>query len=443
MPQGEKRAGSKSWQTAYLLWDHIGYVLGYDENDAERARRQHQSFIERIRQSFPEPSLDDGVQAVVKFLGTADFELIHHHPYWEEMKKSKGNLSFRLLNDVRLVCERPAVRAVIEAKAPTETDRQRCLISGEIDGIERLHPAIKGVWGAQTSGANIVSFNLPAFNSYRKTQGFNAPTGQKASFAYTSALNHLLRKGSRQRLQVGDTSTVFWAETAHPIEDSFLDFFEFNADDPDRNINAVRALYRAPETGTGHISDEDTRFYILGLAPNAARIAIRFWHHSTVTDLASHIRQHFDDIRIHHSPREPEFLSLMQLLRSTALKSETDHLPPNLAGDVMRSILNGTAYPWTLLTSAIRRTRAERQVTYPRAAIIKAVLVRKYRSQTQEIDVALDLTNPHIGYRLGRLFAALERVQETANPGINATIRDRYYGAASATPVTLFPNFSN
>jgi len=439
VPQGVKRSGKNSWQTAYLLWDHIGYVFGHAEDDPERAQKQHESFIGRIRQAFPEPDADAGVSAVLTFLERADFQPVYQHPYWEDLQKSKGNISFRLLNDVDLVCQRPAVRAVVEHAEIIDAVQQRCLISGENEVIERLHPSIKGVWGAQMAGADIVSFNRSAFNSYGKTQGFNAPIGQKTAFAYTSALNHLLRKGSRQRLQVGDASTVFWAEKEHPLEDDFLALFEADRDDPDRNINAVRALYRAPETGTGHFSDEDTRFYVLGLAPNAARIAVRFWRHSTVGELARNIRQHFDDLDIIHGPRDPEFLSLSRLLESTALQAKRDNIPPNLAGDVIRAILSGTPYPWTLLTAAIRRIRAEQRLTYPRAALIKAVLVRKYRQNLQEVDVSLDLANTNIGYRLGRLFAVLERAQEAANPGINATIRERYYGAASATPVTAFP----
>ena len=50
----------------------------------------------------------------------------------------------------------------------------------------------------------------------------------------------------------------------------------------------------------------------------------------------------------------------------------------------------------------------------------------------------LDPTNDHPAYCLGRLFATLEKIQEEANPNLNATIRDRYYGAASSTPVAVF-----
>jgi CRISPR-associated protein Csd1 len=262
-------------------------------------------------------------------------------------------------------------------------------------------------------------------------------------FAYTTALNHLLRKGSRQRMQVGDASTVFWAEKANPIEDSFFDLFEVDQDDPNRHTEAVRALYAAPSTGAKPVDEDSTKFYVLALAPNAARLVIRFWYFNTVGELARQIRQHFDDIAIAHADWQPEYLSLYQLLRSLALQGKAEHIPPNLAADVLRAILAGTPYPRTLLAAVIGRIRAEHTVDYPRAALIKAVLVRAARFNPfnqQEVTVSLNVDNMNIGYRLGRLFAVLERVQEAANPGINATIRDRYYGAASATPVLVYPN---
>jgi CRISPR-associated protein Csd1 len=320
------------------------------------------------------------------------------------------------------------------------------LVTGEADEIERLHPAIKGVWGSQLSGANIVSFNLDAFNSYRKTQGYNAVVGKKAAFAYTTALNSLLAKGSRQRIQVGDASTVFWADKNHPFENLLADLFdEPPKDDPDKNTDAVKTLYAAPKAGMVPLMEDSTRFYVLGLSPNASRISVRFWHAGPVSDIAGNIRQHFDDIRVARPSFKPETPSLFRLLVSLAAQEKSDNIPPNLAGDVMKAILDGTPYPKTLLQSAVARIRAEqsqKEVTYERASLIKAVLVREaryYNSKEKEVSVSLDETNNNIGYRLGRLFAVLERAQEAASPDINATIRDRFYGAASSTPVTVFP----
>lgn len=445
VPQGAKRSGKNSWQVAYLLWDHPGYVLGVAEGDAEsleRAAKQHQSFIALIRQTFPDPDVDVGIRAVLQFLETADLATLSQHPNWPELLKTKGNISFRLQGDSNLVCQRPAVRkALTLANAnDDEATRMRCLVTGDEDVIERLHPAIKGVWDAQTSGANIVSFNLDAFKSFGKEQGYNAPIGKQAAFAYTSALNHLLRTDSRQRLQVGDASTVFWADREnHPLEESFLDLLlDAGKDNPDRNTDAVRSLYEAPWAGKQANASDDTQFFILGLSPNAARISVRFWHHGPVAEIAGHIRQHFEDLDIERGSRDTPFLSLHRLLVCTALQEKRENIPPNLASDTLRAVLTGTPYPWTLLTAVLRRIRAEHHINYPRAALIKAVLVRKNRHQ-QEVSVSLDPANPNVGYRLGRLFATLERAQEAASPGLNTTIRERYYGAAAATPVTVFP----
>jgi CRISPR-associated protein Csd1 len=202
-------------------------------------------------------------------------------------------------------------------------------------------------------------------------------------------------------------------------------------------------LYAAPHQGAVPVDEDRTRFYVLSLAPNAARIAIRFWHHTTVGKLAKHIRQHFDDLCIVHGPKEQEFLPLFRLLLTTAALGKRENIPPNLAADTTRAILAGTPYPRVLISAVIRRIHAEPHVDYARAALIKAVLVRNTRIRNpnqQEVDMSLDEKNTNTGYRLGRLFAVLERIQELANPGINATIRDRFYASASSIPVTAFPH---
>jgi len=351
-------------------------------------------------------------------------------------------VSFQLEGDKCLVCERPSVVHAISHKKKEKEPDSICLITGEPGRPVRLHTAIKGVWNAQTSGANIVSFNLDAFRSYGKEQGENAPVGARAEFAYTTALNHLLKRGSHQRVQVGDASTVFWAEKKHPLEDVFADLFgEPAKEDYTQDHKSMIAAFRAPQLGSRRELDPQTRFYVLGLAPNAARIAVRFWYDGTVEQVVDNIVHHFDDCTIVHGPNQPETLSLFRLLVATALQGKSENIQPNLAGEFFRTILSGTPYPKSLLSSALRRVRAEREITYPRAALIKAVLVREaryYQPDAKEVGMSLDTSNSNIGYRLGRLFAVLEKAQEEANPGINATIRDRFYGAASSTPVAVF-----
>ncbi len=438
---------------ANLLWGSPAYALSRPKPDEkkdaqkllDRAKKQHACFITRIRETFPEPVTDEGIAAVVRFLERGDFSLVFSHPLWPEIEKKGGNITFQLEGDTVLVCQREAVIDALTSAEPDEMGkRQLCLVSGELDQPVRLHTAIKGVWGAQPSGANIVSFNLPAFTSYGKEQGYNAPVGRKAEFAYTTALNTLLARGSRQHIQVGDATTVFWAAQANPIEEWFADLFgRTDKGEAEPDSEPIRALYAAPRTGAPPLDDDLTPFYVLGLAPNAARIAVRFWYAGTIGEVAKHIRQHFDDCAIVHAPWETEHLSLFRLLVSMAVQGKSENIQPNLAGEVMKAILTGTPYPQTLLASAIRRVRAEREITYQRATLIKAMLTREarfYRKNGKEVGMSLDQSNTNSGYLLGRLFAVLERAQESANPDINATIRDRFYGAASSTPVAVFPH---
>lgn len=446
VPQGVKKTAGVA---ANLLWDPAEYVLGINVevkgkiSKPERVREAHAASVLQI-QSLPETALhDDGITAVLAFLRNIDFDALSRTEVWEEIRTSNPLLTFRLQGDVELVCQRPAVRKAWLDSAAVDTPDGYCLISGEPTNVERLHNAIKGVWGAQSSGANIVSFNLDAFGSYGKQQGANAPVGKNAAAMYTKALNDLLARGSRQRIQVGDASTVFWSEKPSAWENDFaLLFGEPGKDDPERKTGELKALYQSVLNGKYAESvPGDTRFYVLGLAPNAARIAVRFWHVDTVAGCAAKIAQHFLDIAIAHAPHEPDTPSLFRLLASCAAQGKSDNIPPNLGGDVMRAILDGTPYPQSWLQAALRRCRAEQQVSYLRAAIIKACLNRSIRSRRtgeKELTVSLDETNPNVAYRLGRLFAALEKIQEEASPGLNTTIRERYYGAACSAPVTVF-----
>jgi CRISPR-associated protein Csd1 len=445
VPQSIKKT---SGVAANLLWDTAEYVLGVNveakgkTSKPERVREQHAAFRGRI-QSLPEAALlDAGVAAVAAFLDAVNLDAMAQMPVWEEIRTTNPLLSFRLQGDAELVCQRPAVRQAWMDSTSMDQPDGVCLVTGESASIERLHTAIKGVWGAQTSGANIVSFNLDAFRSYGKQQGANAPVGKNAAAMYTTALNDLLARGSRQRIQVGDASTVFWSEERTALEDDFaLMFGEPGKDAPARDTNRLKALYQSVLSGKYATTDATTRFYVLGLAPNAARISVRFWQVSTVGECASKIAQHFRDITIVHAPHEPDTPSLFRLLASCAAQGKADNIPPNLSGDVMRAILEGAPYPQSWLHAALRRCRAEQDVGYLRAAIIKACLNRSIHSRhagEKELTVSLDETNPNIAYRLGRLFATLEKIQEEANPSLNATIRERYYGAACSAPVTVF-----
>lgn len=455
VPQGTKKSVNIA---ANLLWGTGEYVLGIPDQKKladhqskgkeakyrERLEKMRKAFVDKIRELSERLHNDLAIRAVVKFCERPPCEALERwEDIWEQIRTTNPNMTFRLQGEMDLVCQRQKVKEYINVDQAMDSTGELCLVTGDVDETERLHPAIKGVWGARTSGSNIVSFNLDASNSYGKTQGANAPVGKRAAFSYTTALNHLLRKNSPQRLQVGDASVVFWADRPVELETLTSDIFgEPPKDDPDRNVRAVESLYRAIDQGLLENNDGRAKFFTLGLSPNAARIAIRFWHHGTVAEMAGRIKQHFDDLTIERSLRDPPYLSLFRLLKSVAIQGKADNIPPNLGGELVRSILAGLPYPQTLLSAAVCRICAEHEVSYPRVALIKACINRatRYSNHTrrEELSMSLDEANPNVGYRLGRLFAVLEKIQEEAKPDINATIRDRYYGAASSTPVTVF-----
>jgi len=435
VPQSVKRAAGIN---ANFLWDNIGYVLGFDtKGKPERTQGCLQDFIRKITEAFPKTE-DEGIRAVLQFFEKEQYRKVFEHPLWAEISESIGNLSFQLESERRLICQRPVVQAFVESKEQQVSESQElCLITGEQSNISRLHASIKGVWGGQAAGTNIVSFNLPAFTSFHKNGGFNSPVGRPAEYAYTTALNYLLRKGSPQRMQVGDASTIWWASEKNELEESFAEFFaESPKDNPDRNASAIETFLKSRDKGKISEDAENTTFYVLGLAPNASRIAIRFWYHDTVANLSDHLRQYFHELEIVHAPHYPNHVPLFRLLVSTALLNKADNIPPKLAGEVMYAILNNTPYPYSLLNAVIQRVRAAREVHYYHAALMKAWL---NRNKKEEITVALDLENKNVAYRLGRLFATLEKTQIDALGDINAGIRDRYYGAASSTPIVAFP----
>lgn len=443
---------TNSGKDANLLWDNASFVFGLGDKGNTRL----QSMIDEIDNWIGETS-DPGVIAVQRFLnkGLKDrshFDLVLNHPGFGELfKEGNVKISFRVLEtDFKVVFHSPVVRNALMKLGNQEeanTAVGTCLVTGENNvAIEVTHPVTKGVWGAQSSGACIVSFNKNAFNSYGKTQSLNAPVSKAIVSQYGKALNALL-DSPRQCIHIGDASTVFWSEKRSSFESDFAFFFkEPEKDDPDVGTQRVKALFDSVNSGA-YLDDEgDNRFFILGLAPNAARIAIRFWQVGTISEFALRIRQYFNDFAIIKPAKEPEYYTIWRILVNVATQDKSENIPPNLAGEFMRSILDGTHYPATLLQACLRRIHSdtENRVKPVRAALIKAYLNRYYRfhpnQNHKEVYMKLDTNQPSVGYQLGRLFATLEKIQEEANPGINATIRERFYGAACATPVTVFTN---
>jgi CRISPR-associated protein Csd1 len=453
VPKAEVRSGVKSYEKPNLLWDHIGFVVGHAKSDASSdialANRQLEHFRLRVSEMASAIPTNAGVRAVKLFYESNEHERVRSDLHWEECTGIAGcNVTFRLTDEIDLVIQDTEVRAFVDSKVSGGESSSEssppavCLVTGETDIIQRLHFPIGGVGEKPAPLAAINDGSLPAFSSFGKHQGENFPIGQRVAFKYSTALNHLLRPDSPQKLRIGDAVAVFWAQKPDPIEDTLAQILGGD-DNPDAHVQQVKALYEAIRSGTYAEAHGSTAFYVLGLAPNAARIAVRFWHAAPLSDIAVRITRWFDDLKMVRGTNDPEYPSLFRLLTSVAVQNKADNIPPRLGGDLVRAIFTGSPYPATWLSAAVQRCRAEQQVNYLRAATIKAALRRAAlpglpATQPWELKDMLDLANPSPAYRLGRLFATLEKIQEEASPGLNATIRERYYGAACSSPVTVF-----
>jgi CRISPR-associated protein Csd1 len=341
--------------------------------------------------------------------------------------------------------DRPAARELwARLTAAGEKTSAACLITGEHAPTARLHPAIKGVWGAQSSGASIVSFNLDAFESYGHEQGENAPVSEAAAFAYTSALNHFLDRNSGHRIQVGDASTVFWADSsdaqvALEAESLFLAFIDEKDAEAveEKKVETILAKLRAGRPIEEFKPDfpQGVRFFVLALAPNAARLSVRFYIEDDFGVIAERYLRHLDRLRIDPPPKD-EAPSMWRMLVETAVLRKSDNIQPNLAGEWMRAILTDSPYPLTLLSTLIMRLRADQDVNGLRMAILKSILMKNFK---MEVPVSLDPGCKESGYLLGRLFAVYEQIQTAAlGRNVNATIKDKFYGSAAAQPRKVF-----
>jgi len=444
VPESVIRTSSKI--SSNFLWDNTGYVLGADnKGKPERSRETFEAF-KRLHYDIGNAVDDEGISAVLKFLDSWNPSNASQLKYWDDMVKG-ANLVFQLDGELGYIHDQPEVKAawLTHYAGHSSGVIATCLVCGEKRPIARLHPKIKGVPSRppQPMGASIISFNLDAFESYGKEQNFNAPVSEEIAFNYTTALKRLLRFDSRQKVQIGDTATVFWTERESRVE-GFLGFI-LNPHDDSGDLKEVRDFLEAIRDGKKFpegLGDADMKFYILGLSPNASRLSVRFWHISTVKDIMDTIGLHYKDLSIiKNYDSDPEFPALWQLLRETAVLRKSENVSPVLSGSIMRSILTGAPYPQSLMSTLIGRIRADRNINYIRTAMIKACLVRKYRINKipKEVSMELDTNNTNIGYRLGRLFAVLEKAQRDAIPGANTTIKDSFYGSASATPRTVFP----
>ena len=468
MPGQAKPSGSGI--NPCFLWDNAAYMLGYKPDDPKPKRTAESFKAFRSRHLEAEKEVDSkAFSAVCAFLGRWSPEKAAKHAKdLEDITSSFG--VFKIAGVQGFVHEDPAVTAYWVAQnedredkdSADVTERGMCLVTGRQETIARLHePKIKGVRDAQSAGALLVSFNDDAYTSHGKEQSYNAPVSIDAVFKYANALNHLLGREHRHIL-LGDATVVFWAERSHPLEDFASELF---ADAPPPAENApAESRKRADEARRfltqlrdGHAWSEavdaadQTRFYILGLSPNASRLSVRLWIDTTVAEMEQRLAQHLRDMELVGTREGDPPPVIRRIVQATGRAEfsgssfkgyDTDSVSPLLAGAFARAVLTGAAYPQMLLPAMLNRIRADGAITHVRVAAIKACINRSSRlsKNLKEVSVALDPKRTDGPYVTGRLFSLLEKIQtDSAGGDLNATIKDRYFSAAGATPGAVFP----
>lgn len=451
VPQMVTRA---SGLASNFLCDNSTYLLGVDnKGKPERSKECFQCAKAKHLDVLKE--VDSAVgNAVIRYFETWNPDEAKDSPVLVDVLEevmAGANLVFFVEDDY--VQEADEVQEAWERYcSASDGPRGICLVTGRETEIARIHGTIKGIQGAQPSGAALVSFNAPAFESYGKEQSFNAPVGTYAVYAYTTALNRLIAD-KKHATTIGDTVVVYWSEDGDEIcQNIFADVSEPTKDNYEivdsvfKNLESGKAVY---VPGVEESISMEQRFYILGLSPNAARIAVRFFYQDSFGNILKHIKAHYDRMEIVRPVWDSvRYLGAWRMLMETVNKKSKDKKPvPNMAGAVYRSIVSGDRYPDSLYQSVMGRIRAEQdnsdngiyKITRGRAAIIKAFLLRNRTFDEEEITMELNEGSTNAAYILGREFAVLEAIQEEANPGINATIKDRFFNAACATPASIFP----
>ena len=437
---------------ANFLWDNSSYLLGVDQKGKPERSRDCFAAAAQKHHAVLDGADSPIARAILTFFDTWQPEHAAEHPaltgQFEEVTAG-ANLLFRV--DGCYPQKDDAIRAAWQScreSSDPDAVRMQCLVTGREDEITATHPAIKGVRNAQSSGAALVSFNAPAFCSYGREQNFNAPVGKYAAFAYTAALNHLLADRKNVQL-IGDTTVVCWAEGADPAYQSFFGTACFGAEtglsDDDLRAALKRLAELKPCDDLG--IDPNRPFYILGLAPNAARLSVRFFLRDSFGRLMKNVNAHYERLEIvRPAYAKTNILPLWAMLRETVNLNSRDKSPsPAMAGAATRAVFSGGPYPASLLEAVMLRIRAERNITWGRAAIIKAYYLKNpHKDCPKEVlTVSLNEASTDTAYTLGRLFSVYEAVQQAANPGINTTIKDKYFNSAAAMPAGIFPVLNN
>lgn len=450
----KKSVDRSSAPVANYLYDNSAYVFGF--SDKGDAMKNFNKFKRNVKDIYDAALDNDDLKAIWCFYQTEQSVILKNmqqDTLWPEVEKNLNkkysSFSFLINGDTHILAEKDELLYLLHEDS--NGNEKICLVSGK-KGIAVETTTATMIPGSQAK-AKLVAFQVKSgYDSYGKEKGANAPISEEAEFAYTTVLNHLLASDSRNKFLIGNRTFLFWAskndEAGKQTEESIFNLFGFNAsdDDPDRKIEQVRNVFTAIYSGVLKTTDDD-KFYILGLAPNSARIAVTYWVEIPLREFAGTIIRHFRDMEVVDTRDDKKpYMSLRNILSAVTLGGKSSDATPNLPDAIVKSIFQGLPYPQPLFATCIRRIRAEsgnkdkNTVHITRAAIIKAYLNR-LNDNEQKINVMLDKENTNQGYLCGRLFAVLDKIQEEANH--QHSIRERYMNSASSTPAAVFSTILN
>ena len=444
----KKSVGRTSAPAANYLYDNSAYVFGYSEKgDPKKCLITFKKKVQALYEASPDNADMKAVYAFYQNDIVEVLERMKEDLLWPEIEKNLNKkystFSFLIEGDTKIVAEKEELLDLLGCDDDFGGE-QTCLVSGQKGRAVETTTATM-IPGSQAT-AKLVAFQVNSgYDSYGKEKGGNAPISEEAEFAYTTALNYMLCSDSRNKFLIGNRTFIFWAsnddEAGKQAEESIFNMFGFTEQeyDPNKNIEQVRKTFNAIYSGSLRTSLDD-KFYILGLAPNSARIAVTYWSELPLKEFSARILRHFEDMEIADTRKEKKpYMGLRSILAAVTLGGKSSDATPNLPESVIKSIFQGVPYPYTLFAGCIRRIRAEQNLNITRAAIIKAYLNRI--SNQQKINVMLDDKNTNQGYLCGRLFAVLDKIQDEANN--QHSIRERYMNSASATPAAVFATILN
>lgn len=426
--------------------DNVKYVLGKcaENDDPAKVAKMHAAWVSSVRQIALQLGDVPEVRAVVAWLDADGPNTLRTDDRIQDDDELTISVNGSFVTDLA------AIRQYWGAKS-TGGPVRRCLITGEVGPVvDRMPAPIKGVPDGQMSGTALISVNNAAGESYGLSAALNSPISASAAEKLCNGLNTLIneergqdekgRRLYRYSLRIGGGLYIAWCREEQPT--NF--FTELAEPDPQH----VTEFIRSAESGRHGAPPGENDFYVLSLSANSARIIVRDFHETTLTSAKSQLGRWFQRLQLTGLDGNPSQPLGIYRLAACLYRDANKEMPVHVPTMLLSAALKGRPIPEAILGLAVKRNLAmqgpftltpsrKKILDIARLALIKAVLtpVANDASLNQ-----MNTEHPNPAYHCGRLLAILESIQRLAIPGLNATLTDRHYGAACASPATVFAN---